>query len=79
MQQIVQPPYVEWFGYRRPEQKIDRTLRQAKTSFAEEFQKFPPVVSLFEGDSDGRLESVRCVRAAVTALLAGARPRRIIG
>jgi hypothetical protein len=41
-------------GDRRPEQKIDRTLRQAKTSFAEEFREFPPVVSLFEDDSDAR-------------------------
>ena len=54
VQQLIQLPYVEWIGYSRPEQKIDRTLGGAMTSFAGEVEEFPLIVSLFEDDFDGR-------------------------
>ena len=53
VQQLTALPYVEWVGYSRPGQKIDRTLDAATTAFAGEVQEFPLVVSLFEDDSNG--------------------------
>jgi hypothetical protein len=41
VQRLVQLPYVEWVGYSRPEQKIDRTLGGALTSFAGEVEESP--------------------------------------